>query len=77
MENLSIIGHELGGITAISLASRVKSIKAVCTMDTWYFPYKDGLDYIVLNETPLFQIESEKYMIQPQSSEYDVEESSQ
>ena len=59
MSTLTIIGHSMGGTSAIAAAAKDDRIKACCVTDASFCPYMDDLDPIVLKDTPFFHIRSE------------------
>lgn len=38
-ENLIFYGHSFGGITALSAATKCEKVKAIVSLDPWFFPY--------------------------------------
>lgn len=41
LEKLVVIGHQLGGLTALSASAGEKRVKAVATLDPWLTPYSE------------------------------------
>jgi len=61
MSTLAVLGHSLGGGTAVSVAAKDKRIKAALATDAWFLPYKDDLEAMVCKDTPFFHQTSENY----------------
>jgi pimeloyl-ACP methyl ester carboxylesterase len=43
LDNLTIIGHGLGGTTAVMAASKDKRVRRVITFDPWLTPLKEEI----------------------------------
>ena len=61
MKTLTVMGHSLGGLTAIATAAKDKRIKATCAVDAWFYPYATCLGEIVVKDTPFLHQESSRY----------------
>jgi len=60
MSKLIIIGHSLGGLTAIDSTAKDKRITACLTIDPWFWPYKDDMQSLTF-KTPILSIKSENF----------------
>ena len=45
----------------MAAAAKDNRIKACCTMDIWFYPYKEDLNDIVLKDTPILHQRSDRY----------------
>lgn len=71
---LVVSGHSFGGITALASAARDTRIKAILTMDPWYYPYTDRMEKLKIQKPiPILINLSESFVKQCALYSYDYE----
>ena len=59
-KKLTIIGHSVGGVTAINAARKISEIKAAIGLDSAYQLIKDDIDAKMLDKTPFLEIRASR-----------------